>query len=86
MARRRIRSTRKDRDCDILSVCNKAEYWPPRAKAEAIRDIDAGEHAYFVAEASHESEVHTYTLNGVNHIKTHADASSANNLDNLPGC
>jgi len=47
MARRKVTRTKKDRDGDILALCNPAEYWSPRQKANAIRDIESGVNSYY---------------------------------------
>lgn len=86
MARRRIRRTRKDRDGDIIAVCSHGQAWSPRSKREVISDIESNTHSYYVSEAGYESDVRVYVVNGVKHIKTGADATSRNNLDNLPDC
>lgn len=83
MADRRVTRTGKDSDGDITSLCNPGEWWSPRIKAEAISDIKTGAHSYYVDEAGYRSDVYV-TSDG--HLKTQADATSKNNLDNLPDC
>ena len=48
MAERAVDSTRKDADGDILALCATGQAWSPRAKADAIRDIETGAHKYYV--------------------------------------
>ncbi|MFP4554792.1 MAG: DUF3892 domain-containing protein [Actinomycetota bacterium] len=83
MADRRVRQTGKDADGDITSLCNTGQTWSPRKKTDAVSDIRSGAHTYFVDEAGHRSDVHV-TADG--HLRTDADATSKNNLDNLPDC
>ena len=83
MADRRVRQTGKNADGDITSLCNTGEPWSPRSKADAKSDITSGTHTYFVDEAGYRSEVQV-TSDG--HLRTNADATSKNNLDNLPDC
>lgn len=83
MADRRVRQTGKDTDGDITSLCHTGEWWSPRSKADAVSDIRTGTHSYYVNEAGHRSDVHV-TSDG--HLRTYADATSKNNLDNLPDC
>lgn len=83
MADRRVRKTGKDDDGDITSLCNTGEWWSPRTKADAVSDIRNNINAYYVEEAGYRSDV-IVTSDG--HLKTLADATSANNLDNLPDC
>jgi|GEM_PF-487966 len=86
MADRRVTQTGKDTDGDITSLCRPGEYWSPRRKADAIADIENRTHRYFVNEAGYESEVHVVERGGRKHLRTYADATSKNNLDNLPNC
>lgn len=86
MAERRVRKSGKDSQGDITSLCNHGESWSPRLKADAIRDIDGGLHTYYVDEAGFKSNVRVYSSPTGKHLKTDADQSSKNNLDNLPDC
>jgi len=86
MADRRVRKTGKNNG-EITSLCNAGEYWSPRTKADAISDIEAGLHRYFVSEEGYESHVEVHkTTNGTKYLKTNADATSKNNLSKLPDC
>lgn len=86
VADRRVTRTGKDRDGDITSLCNPAEAWSPRSKQGAISDIESGTHRYYVREEGDGAWV--YVVNGPfgKYLRTTADASSKNNLDNLPDC
>ena len=44
MAKRYVRQTGKDKDGDITRLCNSGQPWSPRAKVDAIRDIENGTH------------------------------------------
>ncbi len=83
MADRRVKKTGKDSDGDITSLCGD---WGKTLKADAIRQIDNSTYNYYVEESGYKSAVHTYTENGKKHLKTYADGTSKNNLDNLPNC
>lgn len=48
MAQRPVTQTKKDRDGDILALCNPGEPWSPRDKTGAIYDIEHGIHSYYV--------------------------------------
>ena len=87
MADRRVTKSGKDRDGDITSLCNPGESWTPRSKADAISDIENKTHTYYVNEAGYRSEVRVYRGDyGKKHLRTDADRTSKNNLDNLPNC
>lgn len=46
-----------------------------------MSDIRSGLHTYFVNDAGYRSDVH---MTADVHLRTDADATSKNNLDNLP--
>ena len=47
----------KDRDGDITKLCQPGELWSPRAKADAIGDIESRAHTYYVLSARGRSDV-----------------------------
>jgi len=85
MADRKVRATGK-KDGHITSLCNSGQSWSPRSKSNAIADINGGDHTYYVDEAGFRTEVHVVTINGVQYLRTVADKTHQNNLDNLPDC
>ena len=86
MADRRVKRTGKDSDGDITKLCSD-EWWVYESKSTAISHIESETHTYYVNEEGYRSEVHVYEDgNGVKHLRTYADATSKNNLDNLPDC
>lgn len=87
MTDRYVRATRKDRDGDILALCNSLEIWSPRLKQDAIRDIESGLHRYFVQwPGTQRTEIKV--VNGPNgkYLRTDRDSTTRNNLDDLPDC
>jgi hypothetical protein len=85
MADRRVRRTGKDQG-DIISLCNPGEEWSPRVKADAISDIEGGIHRYYVREEGDVAWVSVVDGPTGKYLRTTADSSSKNNLDNLPDC
>jgi hypothetical protein len=85
VADRRVRETGKDQG-DITSLCNPGEQWSPRVKADAISDIESGSHRYFVREEGDNAWVRVVDGPTGKYLRTTADSSSNNNLDNLPDC
>lgn len=85
MAERQVRRSRKDRDGDITALCGSAA-WGIVSKQEAIRHIDDGIHTYYVHEVAPPAIIDV--VPGVNgrYLRSRADRTSKNNLDNLPGC
>lgn len=86
MARRKVTRTKKDRDGDILALCNPAEYWSPRQKANAIRDIESGVNSYYTESGGKIAQVYVKDGPRGKYLTTSADGRGANNLDNLPDC
>ena len=86
MAERRVRQTQKDSDGNITALCNQGEAWSPRLKQNAINDIENRIHTYYVQEAGTRTDVHVASGTTGKYLRTDADPTSANNLDNLPDC
>jgi hypothetical protein len=86
MSDRPVIQTRKDRDGDILALCNPGSFWSPRNKADAIRDIEAGQHTYYVPWTQGRTEIRVVTGPKGKYLRTDRDNTSRNNLDDLPDC
>lgn len=86
MADRRVTQTGKNKDGDITALCNPSQTWSPRAKNDAISDIDAKIHTYYVENGGKRTDVHVVIGPTGKYLRTDADKKSANNLDNLPNC
>lgn len=79
----RILRVRKDDKGDILAVFT--ELYMVKTVAEVVRDIENKTATYYVQEQTPRAEVHVVTeYNGKKYIRTNADRTSKNNLDNLP--
>ena len=87
MAKRYVTKTGKDRDGDITKLCQPGQAWSPRYKSDAINDIESGLHEYWVNWAN-SPETKIRVVNGPNgkYLRTDRDATSRNNLDDLPDC
>lgn len=87
MAQRAVVQTRKDHDLDIVALCNPSEFWSPRAKRDAIHDIETGTHQYFVPWRDG-SRTPIRVVNGPRgkYLRTDKDNTTRNNLDDLPDC
>lgn len=87
MADRPVTQTRKDRDGDIVALCNPQTTWSPRRKEDAIRDIETGAHRYYVPWADGNSTwIHVVDGPRGKYLRTNRDQTSRNNLDDLPDC
>lgn len=79
---RRITHVRKDKDGDITHVKG---HWGYDAASVVINDIESGTRDYYTQEVSPRTDVHvSKTPAGKKYLRTDADGTSANNLDNLP--
>lgn len=86
MADRAVTHTRKDRDGDILALCNTGSVWGPRLKADAIRDIESGTHTYHVPWTDGRTTIRVVNGQSGKYLRTDRDNTSRNNLDDLPDC
>jgi hypothetical protein len=86
MAERRVTRTRKDDDGDITALCNTGNYWSPRNKQNAIRDIELGLHSYYVLEGGDKVDIHVVDGPDGKYLRTDPDKTDSNNLDDLPDC
>lgn len=87
MADRQVTRSRKDRDGDITALCNPGQYWSPRAKADAIADIENRTNTYYVVlSGQRRVEIRVVKGPGGKYLRTDPDTTSTNNLDDLPDC
>lgn len=87
MSRRQVTRSAKDRDGDILALCKPGEFWSPRQKRDAIRDIETGAHRYYVDWSDGKrTEIHVVQGPTGKYLRTDRDNTSRNNLDDLPDC
>ncbi len=78
---RRIKATQKDRNGNIVALCNPGEDWSPRSKEAVLRDIKSAKRSYYVQEV--QQKMYVRATQG-NVLQTTSDRASKNNLDNLP--
>lgn len=86
MADRAVRKTGKNLDGDITSLCDDGASWSPRSKSDAIFDIDTGLHTYYVPWTDGRTEIRVVNGPTGKYLRTDRDATSRNNLDDLPDC
>ena len=85
MANRRVTRTGKSGG-DITALCNSSSVWERVSKSRAIQDIESNTHTYYVHEVNPPVDVIVVTTSHGKHLRTTADSTSKNNLDNLPNC
>ncbi len=86
MAERKVTQTGKDADGDITKLCNPNSDWSPRSKARAISDIENAVCVYYVEVGSSKTYVRVVNGSSGKYLRTEADSTAADNLDNLPDC
>lgn len=86
MAQRPVTQTKKDRDGDILALCNPNEMWSPRSKADAIYDIENNIHSYHVSWPDGATQIRVVNGSTGKYLRTDRDNTTRNNLDDLPDC
>lgn len=87
MANRHVTRSRKDGNGNITALCNPNEpLWSPRAKADAIRDIENRIHTYYTYVNGRVATVHVVNGRSGKYLSTSPDGTTRNNLDDLPDC
>ena len=85
--KRYVRQTGKDSSGDITALCNNGQVWSPRLKTQAINDIESGLYEYWVNWTnSPETKIRVVQGKYSKYLRTDRDATSKNNLDDLPNC
>ncbi len=78
---RRIKSTKKDSNGNVIALCNPDESWSPVAKDTVLRDIRSARRSYYVQELPKRVYIR---VERDNTLETTSDQTSKNNLNNLP--
>jgi hypothetical protein len=78
---RKVTGAKRDRNGNIIALCNTGQSWSPRRKKDVLEDIKAGRTSYYVHEMPQRSYVRA--LSG-DTLQTTADATSKNSLEKLP--
>lgn len=83
---RQVNHTQKDRDGNIIALCNPGEDWSPRKTKDAIRDIESHTHDYYVTWAGSFGGSHIKIAKGPagKYLRADKDKTTRNNLDDLP--
>ena len=77
---RRVRTVRRDRDGNIVALCNSGTKWSPRLKSDVIRDILDNKKSYYVQEDERRSYLRV--VDG-DKLRTTRDVAKANSLEKL---
>jgi hypothetical protein len=87
MIDRAVIRSKKDRNGDILGLCNPNEYWSPRSKSDVIYEIESGKVRYYVPWTDGIKTI-INVVNGSNgkYLRTDKDNTVRNNLDDLLDC
>ena len=87
MANRRVTGCIKNKDGDILALCNPFEDWSFKSKKDVITDIENDIHNYYVFNSG--EKVNVLVVNGTaeKHLQTDPGGKTEKNiLADLPEC
>ena len=84
MANRRVTGCIKDKDGDILALCNPFEDWSFRSKKNAIEDIENDFHNYYVFNTGEKVDI--FVVNGTTEkcLRSDPAKTETNILEDLP--
>ncbi len=85
MSSNAVTHTRKDRDGDVLAIGVKNSWI--KSKVDAIRDIPLGTNDYYVAWPDQRTTIRVVPAvpgRTAEYLRTDRDATTKNNLDDLP--
>jgi hypothetical protein len=77
---RRVRTVRRDREGNIVALCNAGASWSPRRKSDVIADILENKRSYYVQEQQRRSYVRVVDGTG---LRTTRNVADVNSLDKL---
>jgi hypothetical protein len=83
---RRVMATRKNKDGDIIALCDLNAYWSPRYKDDVIIDIENNIYSYYVMIVDQYVDIHVIDGPSGKYLRTDPDKTDQNNLDELPDC
>lgn len=78
---RKVTATKRDRNGNIVALCNEGQSWSPRAKSDVIKDISSNRQSYYVEEAAKRSYIRVLSSSSIESTK---DEKHVNHLDRLP--
>lgn len=78
---RRVKATKRDRNGNIVALCNAGEAWSPRKTTDVIKDINTNKTSYYVKQAERKKYVRVV---GGKSLQTTSEEENENNLNNLP--
>ncbi len=84
MVERRITHTYKDQSGAITHVSNPGEWWSPQTVALTCSHIWSRDVSYYVDAAGWRAQVDAVRGPSGPYLRTYADETSMNNLENLP--
>jgi hypothetical protein len=86
-ARERVVTQVRQSRGKVVAVCHPGEGWSPRSAADVVADLRRGDYRYVAADSAGRTS-RILVVNGPRgaYLRTKADASAQNNLDELPSC
>ncbi len=78
---RKVKTAKRDRDGNIIALCNAGQSWSPRRAKDVIRDISTGRMSYYVQPAPGGPRAYLRAISGV--LRTASDGTD-DRLTELP--
>lgn len=80
---RHVTAVRRTKQGVTTHLCNEGAHWSPVSAGQAIQEIESGTIRYFTQEDDRLAVVHVVNSPGGSYLRSQADPTSQNNLDNL---
>jgi hypothetical protein len=78
---RKVTAVKKDRNGNIVALCNPGQSWSPRSKKDVVSDIRAGRKSYYVEQVPRRAYLRAVS-GGV--LQSKAGADARNSIEKLP--
>lgn len=86
MANRRVTGCIKNKDGDILALCNPFEDWSFKSKNEAVTDIENNINSYYVFNSGEKVNIMVVNRTTEKYLRTDPGKTERNILADLPEC
>lgn len=86
MIERKVTQSKKDNAGNITAICTPGEWWSPKTSADAIKEIEESLYSYYVMINNQKVEIKVIEGTTGKYLRTDADKTTKNNLDDLPDC
>lgn len=78
---RKVTAVKKDRNGNIVALCNPGQSWSPRSKKDVLSDIRSGRKSYYVEQVPRRAYLRVFSGGA---LQSKAGADTRNSIDQLP--